>query len=69
MAETERERQMRDLELPDPLAVVPARFLSAAGFAERVLRLLVIRERKGRPPEQVLRLIRERCEHLVWENE
>lgn len=65
----ERERRQRYLELPDPLATVPARFLSAQGFAERVLRLISAQQLKLRPSEETLAVIRERCERLVWEGE
>ena len=57
------------LEAPDPLASVPARSLSAQGFAERVLRMIVRREHDGTSPERTLELIRQRCEYLVWGEE
>jgi hypothetical protein len=62
----EWEWRQQYLLLPDPLATVPARCLSAQGFAERVLRLIAKRE-KRRSAEDILALIRERCELLVWE--
>lgn len=70
MATTERpDREWRRqyLELPDPLAQVPARFLSAQGFAERLLRLIVAQQDKQ--PETILTLIQEQCERLVWEKQ
>jgi hypothetical protein len=69
MDDAERARRRELLAMPDPLASTPARFLSAQGFAERVLRVILTQEREGTPPETVLRLIRERCEHLVWDGE
>jgi hypothetical protein len=66
-AEAVRAFRRERLEAPDPLAAVPARFLSAQGFAERVLRMIATQEKEGAPADVVLRLIRERCEHLAWE--
>ena len=61
----EREWRRQYLELPDPLANVPARFLSAQGFAERVLRMIAAGQQEGPAAERTLALIRERCEQLV----
>lgn len=69
--EMDNEQQWRRqyLSMPDPLASVPARHLSAQGFAERILRVVATQEREGKSPAEILRLIRERCEHLVWDGE
>ena len=66
--EWEAQYRRLHLESPDPLASVPARYLSAQGFAERVLRMIEA-EQQTRPPEDVLALVRAWCEQLVWGDE
>ena len=65
----EREWRQQFLELPDPLASVPARYLSAQGFAERVLRLIAKRQGAGDAPGEILAVVRMRCMDLVWEGD
>ena len=54
------------LEAPDPLASVPARYLSAEGFAERLLRLIDAQLRAGAAPDVTLSVVQARCAQLVW---
>lgn len=50
----------RVLEGPDDLATVPARYLSAPGFALRLLRLLMEHERAGTASRETLFILRHR---------
>ncbi len=54
-----------DPEAPDPWGNVPSRFLTAEGFAVRLLRSIEGLERDGTPPEVLVRILRRRCEDLV----
>lgn len=69
MPDEEVLRAWRELEAPDPLADVPARYLSASGFAERLLRLIAMRQRAGDAPGEILAIVRMRCMELVMEGE
>ena len=56
------ERLAAEFEGPDPLADVPAQFLSARGLAVRLLRLMNEHRRAGTDPEAILGLVWLQCE-------
>lgn len=65
-------RITRELEGHDPLAEVPARYLSAPGFALRLLRLMDEHQRAGVDAEAILGMVWLRCEGValaLWPRE
>ena len=67
MNESDRERWRRYLEAPDPLAAIPARYLSARGFAERLQRYIEGQRRAGATAAVILEEVQARCEELLRE--
>ena len=65
MPEARDERLAAHLEVPDGLADVPTRYLSAAGFGLRLLRLIARDERVGVTPADTLEAVRLRCEDVA----
>lgn len=59
------ERLEAEMVGPDPLANVPARYLSSPGFALRLLRLIARDARVGIAPADTLEAIRSRCEDVA----